>query len=138
CLTRTSDGNRSALTLRWEDINLQDNTLYVRDSKTPDGRRVVPLSELCKETLAQWRQHTSSLHSEWVFPNYQQPSIHLQTLRPSWNPTLKRARIPYLPVYNCCHTAASRMAGAGFGCNHPPAIGRTANSNVLTYAKAVD
>jgi integrase len=132
--------NREALTLRWEDIDFQDTTLYVRDSKTPDGRRVVPLSELCKETLARWQQHTSSFHSEWVFPNYQQPSLHLQTLRPSWKSTLKCARIPYFAVYNCRHTAASRMAGAGI----PDVIirqliGHTANSNVLlTYAKAVD
>lgn len=58
----------------------------------------------------------------------------------SWISTLKRAQIPYFPIYNCRHTAASRMAGAGI----PDVIirqliGHTANSNVLlTYARAVD
>ena len=100
----------------------------------------LPLSEFCKGTLARWRQQTGSVRSEWVFPNYQDPSLHLQTLRPSWISTLKRAQIPYFPIYNCRHTAASRMAGAGI----PDVIirqliGHTANSHVLlTYARAVD
>jgi integrase len=132
--------DREGLRLCWEDIDLEASTLYVRDSKTPSGRRVVPLSEFCKSELESWKALSEGFHSPFVFPNSRKPSVPLKSVRASWKTTLKLAGLSDFPIYNCRHTCATRLAGAGI----PDVIirqliGHTADSvTLLTYAKAVD
>ena len=47
--------NREALVLQWPDIDLVNDVIRVRESKTPVREREVPLSARCKTELLRWR-----------------------------------------------------------------------------------
>ncbi len=131
--------NKEALSLNWKAVELANGVVYVRESKTPAGRRIVPLSELCKAELQRWRSLTGPEFSEHVFPNLENTRHPLQGGRRSWASALKKAGIPYFPIYNLRHTFASRLAAAGAS----PLIvaqmlGHSSAGIVMTYAKAMD
>jgi integrase len=130
---------KEALPLKWEDVDFLNDQIYVRQSKTLAGIRIVPLSEFCKSELREWREYIGSSFSRFVFPNFDDPKAHQLTAKRSWRTALKAAGIPYFPIYNLRATFASRLSAAG-----TPDIfvaqmmGHSGTSILHTYAKAID
>ena len=91
------------LALRWQDINFLNDTLQVVKSKTPSGIRTVPISAFCKSELLRWRNLIGPEHSEWVFPSFSNRRHKLQGGRKAWASILKKAGIPFSPIYNLRH-----------------------------------
>ena len=61
--------NKEALSLKWEqDVDFLDDVIHVRQSKTPAGRRNIPMSVLLREELLYWKELTGA-RSVYVFPN---------------------------------------------------------------------
>jgi integrase len=132
--------NKEALALKWEqDVDFLDDVIHVRQSKTPAGRRNIPMSGLLREELLYWKELTGA-RSEYVFPNPRSSTGHLRVVRKTWATTLKLAGIPYFPIYNLRATFASRLSAAGAPDNFvAQMLGHSASSSILqTYAKAVD
>jgi integrase len=46
-----------ACSLRWDDVDLDQARLAVRESKTPSGRRTIPLPPILVPVLRVWRDH---------------------------------------------------------------------------------
>ncbi len=132
--------NKEALPLKWEqDVDFLDDVIHVRQSKTPAGRRNIPMSVLLREELLYWKELTGA-RSAYVFPNPRSSTGHLRVVRKTWATTLKLAGIPYFPIYNLRATFASRLSAAGAPDNFvAQMLGHSASSSILqTYAKAVD
>ncbi len=131
--------NREALALEWKDVDFLDDVIHVRQSKTPAGRRNIPMSVLLREELLHWKELTGA-RSAYVFPNPRSSTGHLRVVRKTWATTLKLAGIPYFPIYNLRATFASRPSAAGAPDNFvAQMLGHSASSSILqTYAKAVD
>ncbi len=131
--------NKEALPLKWEDVDFLDDVIHVRQSKTPAGRRNIPMSGLLREELLHWKDLTGA-RSVYVFPNRRSSTGHLRVVRKTWATTLKLAGIPYFPIYNLRATFASRLSAAGAPDNFvAQMLGHSASSSILqTYAKAVD
>jgi integrase len=102
-----------ALGLTWEDLDLANETVIVRLTKTMAGRRTIPLSKFCREELLKWQNLTGSKSSPFVFPAPSDNSKHLLGVRRSWTTVLKAAKLPYFPIYNLRATFASRLSAAG-------------------------
>lgn len=130
---------KEALSLKWEDVDLKNDVIHVRQSKTHSGRRIVPLSSFCKAELEMWKNLAGPDFSEFVFPNVTNPRHPLQGGRKAWVSTLKKAGIPFFPIYNLRHTFASRLNAAG--CSDTllaQMLGHSSTSILQTYAKAID
>ena len=116
-----------------------DDCIVVKDSKTPAGRRRIPLSKLCKEELQRWARCYRSTVSPYVFPNPRNPARHLGGFEKTWKRALKAAGIPYFPPYNLRHTFATRLNAAGAtDLTIAQMMGHSTPSILQTYAKAVD
>ncbi len=130
---------KEALPLKWQDVDLVDGMLYVRLSKTPAGRRVVPMTNHCLSTLQEWMKLTEPKSSPYVFANPNNPDVHLKSVRKPWERALKSAKLERRPIYNLRATFASRLSAAGAPDNLVAGmLGHSSPSIVSTYAKVVD
>jgi integrase len=130
---------KEALPLKWTDIDFNNGTIRVRESKTMAGRRLLPLSVHCKAELLRWRELTGPEFSEYVFFNPLNPATHLLKLPKTWARTLKDAKIEYFPIGNLRHTFATRMQEAGTSMlTLAQMLGHSSTGIVQTYAKVLD
>jgi len=130
---------KEALPLKWADVDFSNDTIFVRESKTLAGRRLVPLSEYCKAELLRWRDMTGPAFSEYVFFNPRKPSAHLLKLPKQWVRALKNAKIDYFPIGNLRHTYGTRMHEAGTSpVTLAQLMGHSSARIIDTYAKVLD
>jgi integrase len=101
-----------ALKLKWSDVDFDESIITVVQSKTAAGLRILPMTGFVKCELEKWRALTSGV-SDYVFFNPQRPTAHILSVKTAWHKTLKRAGLSPFPLYQCRHTYATRLAGAG-------------------------
>jgi integrase len=122
------------LGLRWSDIDFAQNVLHVVKSKTAAGARAVPLTPLCKSELLRWRQLVGPEYSEWVFPSYENKRHRLQGGRKAWASALKKAGIPFRPIYYLGHTSSAELfnpANGTFSATGSMTTARTEHTSTL-------
>ena len=125
--------------LHWEDIDLLNGVVHVLKSKSAAGIRSVPLSGFSKSELLRWRSLVGPEYSEWVFPNLSNRRHPLQGGRKAWASALKKAGIPFFPIYNLRHTFASRMTAAGVSpITVAQMLGHASTQIVPRYAQVLD
>jgi integrase len=100
------------LRLKWSDIDFEESTITVAQSKTAAGLRVVPMTAYVRSELQKWRALTNGV-SEYVFFNPHRPSTHLRSVKTAWHNALRLAGLPRFPIYQCRHSFATRLAAAG-------------------------
>lgn len=134
-------GQRSkseALALRWEDVDLTNDTIRIGSSKSLAGRHCVPISTRCKAELLRWRSLCGTDASPFVF-NRPGDARHYGDLRAAWTKTLELAGIRPFRMYDLRHAFATRMIAAG---NSPVFVAQIlghSNPSILhVYARAVD
>jgi integrase len=105
------------LGLLWADVNLEAATISVVDSKTPSGRRGIPLPpRLAERWLWHWKnqqEERSTLGVEWkehmlVFPSEVGTPMSEDNLRRTFKKLLKRAKLSAdIQIYDLRRTAIS-------------------------------
>jgi integrase len=127
------------LGLRWTDVDLLECSLQVGQSKTQAGIRCVPFSKFCQSEFKNWRNLVGPEYSELVFPSFSNRRHALQGDRKAWANTLKRAGIPFFPIYNLRHTFASRMTAAGVSSiTIAQMLGHSSTQIIPRYAQVLD
>jgi integrase len=130
---------KEALALKWEDIDIANDSIRIRESKTHAGLRSVPMSRRCKQELLNWRARLGPEFSEYVFAKPNRPQNHLRDVRCNWANALKAAGLPYFWIYDLRHTFASRLTQAGVSPIFVAQLMGHSSASILdTYAKAVD
>jgi integrase len=125
--------------LKWSDIDLLNDRIQILQSKTRSGIRSVSISSLCKVEILRWRNLVGPDFSEWVFPNFENRRHPLQGGRKAWAATLKKAGIPYFPIYNLRHTFATRLTTAGVSpLTVAHMLGHSTSQIVPRYAQVLD
>jgi site-specific recombinase XerC len=81
--------NKEVLPMRKEQADLANATVWIPDSKTPNGVAEVPLTPIAVEALR--NQITLAKPGDYVFPNERNPRVHQKSLKRVWRATLKRA-----------------------------------------------
>jgi integrase len=128
-----------ALGLKWEDVDLANDAIRIRISKTLAGRRSVPINSRCKAELLRWKNRFGLHVSDFVFRRDSDPQRHYADLRISWRKTLELAGLKQFWIYDLRHTFASRMLAAGVSQVFVAQIMGHSNPSILhIYAKAVD
>jgi integrase len=113
--TLVETGMRSgieALRLKWSDIDFEESTITVVQSKTAAGLRTLPMTSFVKCELQKWRTVTNGV-SEYVFFNPQRLNTHIHSVKTAWHNALRLAGLSPFPIYQCRHTFATRLAAAG-------------------------
>jgi integrase len=128
-----------ALPLMWQDVDLLNDVIYVRHSKTPAGRRAMPMTKRCKTAMQEWMRITGPVFSPYVFANPATPEAPLKSVRKTWARALKAAKLSPGPIYDLRSTFASRLSATGAPDNMVAGmLGHSSPSIVSTYAKVID
>jgi integrase len=127
------------LGLKWTNVDVSNDVIYIEKSKTESGVRSVPMSQRCKTELLRWRNLVGPEFSEWVFPNFENRRHKLQGGRKAWASTLKKAGLSFFPIYYLRHTFASRLTTAGVSpLTIAQMLGHSSTQIVPRYAQVMD
>jgi len=104
---------KELMPMKKSQVDLENSLVYIPDSKTPSGIGDMPMTGLAKEAFR--TQMEAAQSSEYIFPTTKGKAAkpYLTTLKTTWRATLKRAGVPYFPLYHLRHTFASRLSAGG-------------------------
>ena len=97
--------------MRKDQLDFVNATVWIPDSKTPNGIAEVPLTPLAVEAFK--NQLNLSGSGPYLFPSNNNPSGHQKSLKTAWHKTLKRAGVPYFRIYDLRSTYATRLSAGG-------------------------
>jgi integrase len=97
--------------MRKDQVDFVNATVWIPDSKTPNGIAEIPLTPLAIEALK--NQMLVSGIGPFLFPSDHNPSGHQRNIRTAWRKTLKRAGVPYFRIYDLRSTYATRLSAGG-------------------------
>jgi len=102
---------KELIPMKKEQLDLANATVWIPDSKTPNGVAEVPLTPFALEAFR--NQMRLSPCSPYLFPSDQNPSGHIKTLKTTWQAALRRAKVPYFRIYDLRSTYATRLSAGG-------------------------
>jgi len=102
---------KELLSMKKEQVDLENAMVWIPDSKTPNGIAEVPLTELALEAFRD--QIRLAGPGTWLFPSDENPTGHLKSLRTVGHAVLRRAKVPYFRLYDLRSTYATRLSAGG-------------------------
>lgn len=102
---------KEVLPMRKEHVDLANATVWIPDSKTPNGVAEVPLTLIAVEALR--NQISLAGPGDYVFPSEKNPQMYQKSLKKAWRTTLKKAEISYFRIYDLRSTYATRLSAGG-------------------------
>ena len=101
-----------AFNLTWDEtVDFKNENVIVKKEQAKNGiARKVPMNDAVYEVLCQWKKERT--HKVFVFPN-RAKTAGIVRIQKSWNRLIKDADLPHYRIYDCRHTAASRMLNNG-------------------------
>ncbi len=98
---------RELFRMRIENMDWQNRVIFVPDSKTPEGRRLVPMSARIFEIL---RARCTTRQEGWVFPSKRSSSGHLRSICNLFRKARNKAGLPKELVLYCArHDYGTRV-----------------------------
>lgn len=104
---------KELMPMRKLQVDFENRLVHIPDSKTPNGEGDMPM------TAAAWKAFQSQCQetpgSEYLFPTSKRPSRkpYITSLKKVWRATLRKAGVPYFPLYELRHTFATRLSAGG-------------------------
>lgn len=89
------------ITLKWQDVFLEEGYLHLKESKT--GEKTVPLNESARKVLTHLKQEKAN---PYVFKG-EKPGTCLTTLKTAWGKIRKLAHLEDVRIHDLRHTFAS-------------------------------
>ncbi len=89
------------LSLRWEDVNLKEDFIHLKDSKV--GERGIPLNESAKSVILSLKKQADN---PYVFCG-DKTGTHLVTIQKTWDRVRQKAGIPDVRIHDLRHSFAS-------------------------------
>jgi integrase len=97
--------------MKKDQLDLENGTVWIPDSKTPNGVAEVPLTEIAVEAFQ--RQLALSGTGPYLFPSDGNPDGHQRTFKTVWHAVLRRAGVRYFRIYDLRSTYATRLSAGG-------------------------
>jgi integrase len=97
--------------MKKDQIDLENRTVWIPDSKTPNGVAEVPLTDIAVEAFR--RQLELSGPGPYVFPSDRNSDACQKTFKTVWHATMRRAGVPYFRIYDLRSTYATRLSAGG-------------------------
>ena len=98
------------LSLRWDQVDLVHGVIHPGSNvKTTDSAQPLPLSRLACDVLKEWKKE-QGWESPFVFPNPRSPGKPIRSVKRAWRTALRKAGVPYFPIYNLRHVFCTRLS----------------------------
>lgn len=97
--------------MKKDQLDLENRTVWIPDSKTPNGVAEVPLTEIAADAFRS--QLAISGPGHYLFPSDGNPDGYQQTFKTVWHATLRRAGVLYFRIYDLRSTYATRLSAGG-------------------------
>ena len=103
---------KELLPMKKQQVDLENAVVHIADSKTPKGIGDMPMT---RAQAAFQRQIAETPGSEYLFPTPKRTATkpYITNLRKAWAGALKKAGVPYFPLYELRHTFATRLSAGG-------------------------
>lgn len=97
--------------MKKEQVDFLNKTVWIPDSKTPNGVAELPLTDLAIQAFRS--QKVLAGPGDYLFPSAINSQGHQRTLKTVWHLTLRRAGVPYFRLYDLRSTYATRLSAGG-------------------------
>lgn len=106
--------NSELFPLRWADVNLTNGTIHVRQGKTENAQRTIPLTKRAAEVLERRKraEDARESHSAFVFPGAGIGG-HITSLQHPHKKAFEDAKLEPFEFYCWRHTFGTRAAQSG-------------------------
>jgi integrase len=96
--------------LKWEDVDLADGYIYVKETKNNESR-AIPINDTLMDTLLKLKKDSNS---EYVFTTHKEnPYISDTAWKKTWTAALRRSGIEKCRFHDLRHSFASRLVMGG-------------------------
>lgn len=102
---------KELIPMKKDQLDLENRTAWIPDSKTANGIAEVPLTEIAVEAFRS--QLAIAGPSNFLFPSDKKPDQHQRSFTKVWHLALRRAGIPYFRIYDLRSTYATRLSSGG-------------------------
>jgi len=97
-------------TLRWDQVDFEGLVIHLSgDVKNDESAQPIPLTRLACDVLRQWRKEQTA-QSPFVFPSPRVSNKPIGSVKTAWRATLRRAGVPYFPIYHLRHVFCTRLS----------------------------
>jgi integrase len=97
--------------MKKDQLDLENGTVWIPDSKTPNGVAEVPLTEIAADAFRS--QLAISGPGPYLFPSEENSDGYQKTFKTVWHATLRRAGVRYFRIYDLRSTYATRLSAGG-------------------------
>ena len=97
--------------MKKDQLDLENRTVWIPDSKTPNGIAEVPLTDIAADAFRS--QLAVSGPGPFLFPSDGNAGGYQSTFKTVWHATLGRAGVPYFRIYDLRSTYATRLSAGG-------------------------
>jgi len=97
--------------MKKDQLDRENGTVWIPESRTPNGIAEVPLTEIAVEALR--KQMVLMGSSSYLFPSEENPDGYQKTFKTVWHATLRRAKVRYIRIYDLRSTYATRLSAGG-------------------------
>lgn len=128
---------KELLPMKKSQVDLENGLVQISDSKTESGITDMPMTDLARQAFTAQIEATPG--SDYLFPSPSKKAKkpYISSLRKIWDKTLRRAGVPYFPLYHLRHTFATRLSAGGVADHFVTQMLRQGDSRVFKrYSQA--
>jgi integrase len=121
--------NKELLSMRKDEVDIPNATVWIPDSKTENGVAEVPLTPIAVDAFR--NQLSLAGPSDWLIPSPRTTGQHFKSVKGIWRGTLRKAEILYFRLYDLRSTYATRLSAGGVADEWVVQLLRQGNSDVF-------
>ncbi len=128
---------KELMPMKKSHIDLENSLVHIPDSKTTSGIADMPMTDSARQAFGAQMKDTPG--SEYLFPTPKKKANkpYITSLRKVWSTTLRRAGVPYFPIYHLRHCFATRLSAGGVADHFVTLMLRQSDSQVFKrYSQA--
>lgn len=128
---------KELLPIKKSQVDLENSIVSLFESKTPSGIGDMPMTKLAHEAFKAQIEATQGFEYLFPTPSKRAKKPYITSLRKIWEKTLRRADVPYFPLYHLRHTFATRLSAGGVADHFVTQMLRQSDSRVFKrYSQA--
>jgi integrase len=121
--------NKELLSMRKDQVDIANGTVWIPDSKTENGVAEVPLTPIAVDAFR--NQLSLAGPGDWLFPSHRTAGQHYKSAKGIWRAALRKAGVNYFRIYDLRSTYATRLSAGGVADEWVVQLLRQGNSDVF-------
>lgn len=121
--------NKELLSMRKDQLDIANATVWIPDSKTENGVAEVPLTPIAVDAFRS--QLSFAGPGDWLFPSPRAVGQHCKSVKRIWRTALRKAEVSYFRIYDLRSTYATRLSADDVADEWVVQLLRQGNSDVF-------